>query len=64
MADRAGSFGGIFDKQALATVTEQWRRDPLILLDALLDEADDVTRRRCLAAWSALDRRPPLTQIG
>ncbi|MEV6428888.1 hypothetical protein [Nocardia sp. NPDC051463] len=69
----AGQFGewltaldrsGVFDKAALATVAEQWRQDPLILLDALLEEADDVTRRRCLAAWSALDRRPPLTQIG
>ncbi|MFD0365695.1 hypothetical protein ACFQZZ_30025 [Nocardia sp. GCM10030253] len=55
---------GVFDKAALATVAEQWRRDPLVLLDALLDEADDVTRRRCLATWSALDLRPPLTQIG
>ncbi|WP_330252476.1 hypothetical protein OG874_41480 [Nocardia sp. NBC_00565] len=57
--DRCGMFG----KTAIATLSEQWHRDPRILLDALLDELDDVTRRRCLVAWSALDRRPPLTQI-
>lgn len=45
-------------------MAEQWRRDPRLLLDALLTDADDVTRRRCLTAWSALDRKPPLTQIG
>jgi hypothetical protein len=53
-----------WQKQALAEVAEQWRRDPRLLLDALLTDADDVTRRRCLTAWSALDRKPPLTQIG
>ncbi|WP_067846546.1 hypothetical protein [Nocardia lijiangensis] len=58
--DRSGLFG----KQALATVEEQWGRDPRILLDALLADADDVTRRRWLMAWSGLDRPEPLGQIG
>jgi len=58
--DRSGMFG----KSAIATLSEQWHRDPRILLDALLEDVDDVTRRRCLIAWSALDRHPPLTQIG
>ncbi|MEV4126370.1 hypothetical protein [Nocardia sp. NPDC049707] len=58
--DRCGMFG----KTALATLSEQWQRDPRLLLDALLDGVDDVTGRRCLLAWSALDDRSPLTQIG
>ncbi|WP_227998748.1 hypothetical protein [Nocardia australiensis] len=55
---------GMFDKQTLAELAEQWRRDPRVLLDALLTDADDVTVRRCLAGWSALDRKPPRTQLG
>ncbi|CCF61880.1 hypothetical protein [Nocardia cyriacigeorgica] len=49
--DRSGMFG----TETVAAVTAQWRADPRVLLEALLTEADDVTRRRCLAAWSALD---------
>ncbi|MEV0252004.1 hypothetical protein AB0H76_35840 [Nocardia sp. NPDC050712] len=69
----AGRFGewltaldrsGLFDKDALAAVEAQWRADPAVLLDALLSAADDVTRRRWLLAWSALDRPEPLGQIG
>jgi hypothetical protein len=55
---------GIFGKTAVATLSDQWQRDPRILLDALLEGVDDVTRHRCLVAWSALDRRSPLTRIG
>ncbi|WP_433195090.1 hypothetical protein ACQP1G_40360 [Nocardia sp. CA-107356] len=58
--DRSGMFG----KTAIATLSDQWHRDPRMLLAALLEDVDDVTRRRCLVAWSALDRRSPLTQIG
>ncbi|MFR9753477.1 hypothetical protein ACL02S_20920 [Nocardia sp. 004] len=50
--DRSGLFG----KEILAELADSWRRDPLDLLEALLATADDVTRRRCLAAWSDLDR--------
>ncbi|WP_069165019.1 hypothetical protein [Nocardia altamirensis] len=49
--DRSGVFG----KEVLAELTDQWRRDPSQLLDALLADADDVTRRRCLTAWAELD---------
>ncbi|GAB2671396.1 hypothetical protein [Nocardia goodfellowii] len=58
--DRSGLFG----KDALATIEEQWRADPEVLLDALLGAVDDVTRRRWLMAWSALDRPEPLGRIG
>ncbi|WP_280310945.1 hypothetical protein [Nocardia abscessus] len=49
--DRSGVFG----KEALADLADTWRRDPRELPEALLAEADDVARRRCLAAWSGLD---------
>ncbi|WP_433713714.1 hypothetical protein ACQP2U_05705 [Nocardia sp. CA-084685] len=58
--DRSGMFG----KTAIATLSEQWQRDPRLLLEALLDEVDDVTRRRCLVAWSVLDSRSEFTRIG
>ncbi|MEU8897094.1 hypothetical protein [Nocardia sp. NPDC048505] len=58
--DRSGLFG----REALAALAEQWVREPAILLDALLSDSDDVTRRRWLMAWSALDRPKRLGQIG
>ncbi|MEV6273664.1 hypothetical protein [Nocardia sp. NPDC051832] len=58
--DRSGLFG----KDALATIAEQWRADPRLLLDALLSTSGEVARRRWLTAWSALDRPEPLGQIG
>ncbi|WP_433727278.1 hypothetical protein ACQP0C_35645 [Nocardia sp. CA-129566] len=58
--DRSGMFG----KTAIATLSDKWQREPRMLLDALLEEVDDVTRRRWLVAWSDMDRRAPLTQIG
>ncbi|WP_256673861.1 hypothetical protein [Nocardia cyriacigeorgica] len=56
--DRSGMFG----VDTVAAVTAQWRQDPRVLLDALLTEADDVTRRRCLTAWTALDEGSAGTQ--
>ncbi|AXK86243.1 hypothetical protein IU443_09730 [Nocardia farcinica] len=69
----AGEFGpwaaalegsGLFDKQALERIVGRWRRDPRTLLDALLADADDVTRRRWAMAWSALERPEPVSRIG
>jgi hypothetical protein len=50
--DRSGVFG----KEALAELADLWRREPRELLEALLADADDVARRRCLAAWAGLDQ--------
>ncbi|MFI6363533.1 hypothetical protein ACIBG0_12380 [Nocardia sp. NPDC050630] len=58
--DRSGMFG----KTAIATLSDKWQRDPRLLLEALLDDVDDVTRRRCLVAWSVLDSRSEFTRIG
>ncbi|HLS79679.1 MAG TPA: hypothetical protein VK083_23090 [Nocardia sp.] len=55
---------GLFDKQARERVLARWREDQGALLAALLADADDVTRRRWLMAWSALDRPEPLSRIG
>ncbi len=49
--DRSGVFGN----EALAELTDLWRREPRELLEALLADADDVARRRCLAAWAGLE---------
>lgn len=49
---------GVFGLRALAEITERWAADPRLLRDALLAEADELTRRRCLAAWTAFDTRP------
>ncbi|MFD3705594.1 hypothetical protein ACFWUP_20835 [Nocardia sp. NPDC058658] len=49
---------GMFGVRALAEIAEQWIADPCLLRDALLAEADELTRRRCLAAWTSFDTRP------
>ncbi|MET7772353.1 hypothetical protein [Nocardia sp. NPDC005366] len=70
---RAGDFGewltaldhsGLFGQDALAKIAEQWRADPTVLLDALLADADIVTRRRTMAEWTALDRPETRTRLG
>ncbi|WP_051407446.1 hypothetical protein [Nocardia sp. CNY236] len=61
--DRSGMVG----KEVLADLAEVWRGDPRELLEALLAEADEVARRRCLTAWARLDHaahRPAQTRIG
>ncbi|WP_336085095.1 hypothetical protein [Nocardia sp. SSK8] len=66
-AVRAGEHGewlaaleatGLFGHTALNEIALAWARDPKTLRDALLAEADEFTRRRCLAAWAALEARP------
>ncbi|WP_027500111.1 hypothetical protein [Rhodococcus sp. UNC363MFTsu5.1] len=47
---------GVFSDKEVAGVVEAWRRDPKLLLDALLRDADEVTHRRYESAWDALDR--------
>ncbi|MFC8386076.1 hypothetical protein [Nocardia sp. NPDC057272] len=49
---------GMFDARALAEIAARWAADPALLRDALLAEADELTRRRCLAAWASFDTRP------
>ncbi|MEU4416392.1 hypothetical protein AB0G00_05625 [Nocardia salmonicida] len=49
---------GMFDVRAMAEIAACWSADPALLRDALLAEADELTRRRCLAAWASFDTRP------
>ncbi|MFE3545023.1 hypothetical protein ACFXK0_18850 [Nocardia sp. NPDC059177] len=53
---------GLFSIAALTDISAVWAREPHLLRDALLAEADEFTCRRCLAAWSALDA-PPATAV-
>ncbi|MEU4813453.1 hypothetical protein AB0H20_30000 [Nocardia fluminea] len=55
---RALEATGVFGVRAVAEITACWAADPRVLRDALLAEADEFTRRRCLAAWTAFDTRP------
>ncbi|WP_026344146.1 hypothetical protein [Nocardia sp. BMG111209] len=45
--DRSGLFG----REVVARVRQQWTEDPRSLLDVLLGTADDLTRRRWLGEW-------------
>ncbi|MFD4268622.1 hypothetical protein [Rhodococcus sp. NPDC058481] len=47
---------GVLTNREVALVTESWRRDPRLLMDALLLDSDRVTRGRYESAWEALDR--------
>lgn len=49
---------GMFGVRALADIAAEWTADPALLRDALLTEADEFTRRRCLSVWATLDQRP------
>lgn len=46
------------------TMADTWRRNPRILLDTLLTNADEMTQRRCRTTWAALDRLAPLVMSG
>ncbi|MET9216520.1 MULTISPECIES: hypothetical protein [unclassified Nocardia] len=57
---------GMFGIRALAEIAGEWTADPRLLRDALLAEADEFTRRRCLATWTALGRpaaEPPTRAV-
>ncbi|MFD3510583.1 hypothetical protein [Nocardia sp. NPDC058666] len=49
---------GMFGVRAIAAIAESWAADPRVLRDALLVEADEFTRRRCLSAWTSFETRP------
>lgn len=55
---------GLFDRAVVEDVAAAWRRQPRLLLDMLLVDADEMTRKRCAMAWISLDRLAPLAQFG
>lgn len=55
---------GMFDEHTVGELAARWHAQPKLLFDALIADADEVTRRRCETAWAALDRLAPLAQLG
>ena len=55
---------GLFDKATVVEAEHSWKSRPRLLLDLLLHEADEMTRRRCDMAWFSLDRLAPIAQSG
>ncbi|WP_338886083.1 hypothetical protein [Rhodococcus sovatensis] len=55
---------GLFEKATVLEAEDTWKQQPRLLLDMLLLDADEVTRRRCIMAWSSLDRLAPIAQFG
>lgn len=55
---------GLFDQATITDAETTWRLRPRLLLDMLLLDADEVTRRRCTMAWASLDRLAPIAQLG
>ncbi|MBP1159754.1 MULTISPECIES: hypothetical protein [Rhodococcus] len=49
---------GLFTDNAVEVIGSAWRRDPELLVDALLDGADEVSRRRLKTM-----RRPSLLPV-
>ncbi|MGA9872272.1 MAG: hypothetical protein WBQ44_14175 [Rhodococcus sp. (in: high G+C Gram-positive bacteria)] len=58
------AHSGIVENATVAEVESTWRQRPRLLLDMLLLDADEMTRRRCDMAWSSLDRLAPIAQSG
>lgn len=55
---------GLFENSVCLDAEETWKRRPRLLLDMLLLDADEMTRRRCDMAWASLDRLAPIAQSG
>ncbi len=55
---------GLVDAPVLAQARQEWHDNPRRLFEALLADADEITRRRCRTSWAALDRLAPLAHLG
>jgi hypothetical protein len=55
---------GLFDGPTIADAAARWKHRPRLLLDILLLDADEMTRKRCDMAWFSLDRLAPFAQSG
>ncbi len=58
------ALSGLFEKATVIDAEDTWKQRPRLLMDMLLHDADEVTRRRCDMAWTSLDRLAPLAQFG
>lgn len=55
---------GLLERTTIDEVEVVWSQQPRLLLDMLLIDADEMTRRRCDMAWASLDRLAPIAQSG
>lgn len=55
---------GLLERTTIEEVEVAWSQQPRLLLDMLLIDADQMTRRRCEMAWASLDRLAPIAQSG
>ncbi|MFC9769706.1 hypothetical protein [Rhodococcus jostii] len=51
---------GLLSPSAVDLLTRCWHQNPRLLFDALLDDADEITRAHHEALWAALDDTAPL----
>ena len=58
------AHSGLFDRATVDDAETTWKQRPRLLLDMLLLDADEMTRRRCDMAWASLDRLAPIASIG
>ncbi|MGB3773163.1 MAG: hypothetical protein WBA00_18660 [Rhodococcus sp. (in: high G+C Gram-positive bacteria)] len=50
---------GLFTDAEVEELSRVWAQNPVLLLDALLRDADEMTVRRCRLAWASMDRLSP-----
>ena len=47
---------GLFTPREVESLARSWHADPMSLFDALLTDADDMTRKRYEIVWDSLDQ--------
>lgn len=52
----AATRSGLFSPREIEALARSWHADPRSLFEALLTDADDMTRRRYEIAWDSLDK--------
>ncbi|MFF2113621.1 hypothetical protein [Rhodococcus koreensis] len=52
----AATRSGLFTPPEIESLARSWHADPRTLLEALLTDSDDMTRKRYEIAWDSLDQ--------
>ena len=52
----AATRSGLFSPREIESLARSWHADPRTLLEALLTDSDDMTRKRYEIAWDSLDQ--------
>ncbi|QSE77705.1 hypothetical protein [Rhodococcus koreensis] len=56
----AATRSGLFSPREIEALARSWHADPRSLFEALLTDADDMTRKRYEIAWDSLDKADSL----